>query len=88
MNQDLRELAVYADAASAEVVAGLLRSEGIPVQVLGNEPVPGLSIAYRLMVPVDMLHRARLVLSQPPLSEEELAVIAAGQPHADDGIPK
>lgn len=84
MNQDLRELAVYADAASAEVVAGLLRSEGVTVQVLGNEPVPGLSIAYRLMVSAEMLHRARQVLLQPPLSEEELAAIAEGHSGADE----
>ena len=78
MNEAWREFAVYSDAASAEVVAGLLRLESVPVNVVSDEPMPGLIKGFCLMVPPDMLHRARWVVSQAELSDEELAYFATG----------
>ena len=74
-----QEFANYPDAASAEIMAGLLRSETIPVNVVADEPVPGLAHGFRVMVPSAMLHRARWIVSQRQLSEEELASVAIGQ---------
>lgn len=42
-----REFATYSDAASAEVILGLLRSENIPARVLSDEPMPGNGRARR-----------------------------------------
>lgn len=74
-----REFATYPDAASAEVVAGLLRSEGVPARVASDEPMPGLTRGSSVMVPPDMVRRAQWILSQAELSDEELAFFATGK---------
>ena len=76
LTEPWQQFAAYPDAASAEVMAGLLRGEGVPVNVLSDEPMPGLIQGFRLMVPADMLHRARWVVSNADFSEEELAFFA------------
>jgi hypothetical protein len=88
MNETWLEFAVYSDGASAEVVAGLLRSESVQVRVAADEPVPGLVKGFRLMVPPDMLSKARWVLAQAQFSDEELAVAALAEPGDDStGTP-
>jgi hypothetical protein len=79
LSEPWQQFAAYPDAASAEVVAGLLRSEGVPVNVASDEPMPGLIQGFRLMVPADMLHRARWVVSNADFSEEELAFFATAR---------
>ena len=37
------EFARFPNAASAEVVAGLLRAEGVPVEIVTDTPLPGLA---------------------------------------------
>jgi hypothetical protein len=76
MNKEWREVGSYSDVASAEAVAGLLRSENIPVHVAADEVVPGLIRDFRLLVPPALLERARSVLEQQQPSEEELAQLA------------
>jgi hypothetical protein len=76
LSKEWQEFAAYSDAASAEVAAGLLRSEGVPVNVASDEPMPGLIQGFRLMVPAEMLHRARWVVSNASFSDEELAFFA------------
>jgi Putative prokaryotic signal transducing protein len=76
MRDGWRELASYSDVASAEVVAGLLRSENVPVHVAADEVVPGLIRDFRLLVPPALLERARSVLQQQQPTEEELAFLA------------
>ncbi len=76
MSDEWQQFAVYSDSASAEVVAGLLRSESVPVQLVFDQPVPGLLREIRLMVPFGMLHRARRVVAEAQLSDEELSLIA------------
>lgn len=73
------EFAVYSDAVSVEVAAGLLRSEGVPVDVITNEPMPGLLEAFRLRVPLEMTRRAEWVFANAEFTEEELAFIATGR---------
>jgi hypothetical protein len=85
MNEAWVTFAVYGDAASAEATAGLLRSEAVPVRVASGEPVPGLIEGIRVMVPPDMLDRAKRILSQAQLSDEELAFLATGVLGEDDG---
>jgi hypothetical protein len=80
-----QEFAAYSDAASAEVAAGLLRSEGVPVVVASDEPMPGLMQGFRLMVPAEMLHRARWVVSNASFSDEELAFFATERLDPDPG---
>jgi hypothetical protein len=84
MSQLWQPFAVYSDAGSAEVAAGLLRSEGVPVEVASDQPMPGLVQGFRLMVPESMLHRARWVVSNADFTEEELVFFATGQLNPDD----
>ena len=84
MNEPWQQFATYPDGASAEVAAGLLRSEGVPVNVASDEPMPGLFQGFRLMVPAEMLHRARWVVSNAEFTEEELAFFATARLDSDD----
>jgi hypothetical protein len=79
-----QEFACYSDGASAEVAAGLLRSEGVPVKVASDEPMPGLIRGFRLMVPAEMLHRARWVVSNAAFTDEELAFFATARLDSDE----
>jgi hypothetical protein len=77
MSDQWSVLAVYPDPVSAEIFAGLLRSEAIPVRIKADEPVPGLMRAFSVQVPEAMLARARTICSQAPLSDEEWAQYVA-----------
>lgn len=66
-------LAVYADPVSAEAVAGLLRSESVPVRIKADEPVPGLMRGYSVMVHPAMVMRAQAICSQAQMTDEEWA---------------
>lgn len=76
MNNEWQEFAVYSSAASAEAMAGRLRSEAVPVRVTVIEPVPGLTYEVRVLVPSHLLHRARWVVAQAQFSDDELASCA------------
>lgn len=73
MSDEWRELAVFMDRASAEVLAGLLRSESIESRVVADEPVPGLIRSITVSVPVGQWRRARELYADAPLSDEEWA---------------
>nr|MBO2490166.1 hypothetical protein [Gammaproteobacteria bacterium] len=73
MTHTWRELAVFADRASAEVLAGLLRSEGVDVRVVLDEPVPGLVKSCTVLVLATQWAHAQRICSQAPLTEEEWA---------------
>jgi len=68
MSDRWQEFAAYPDAASAEVAAGLLRSEGVPVDVASDEPMPGLIQGFRL-----------LVVSNAAFTDEELTFFATAR---------
>lgn len=64
---------VYADSASADVAASLLTAEGVPTSILSDEPMPGLINGFRLMVPSDLVHRAKWIVSNDSFTDEESA---------------
>jgi len=82
-----REFATYADAGSAEVIVGLLRSEDVPARVVSDEPLPGLARGFCVMVPPDLLRRAEWLLAQAQLSDAELAYFATGELSAEGTEP-
>jgi hypothetical protein len=71
MSNEWRELAVFADLASAQVLAGLLRSESIDARVVTDEPVPGLVRSCSVRVPPELFAKAREICSRAQLSDEE-----------------
>lgn len=86
MDEEWCELAVYPDRASAEIVAGLLRTEAIPVRIEVDEPVPGLVKACSVWVPAARMEHARALCAQTPLSEEEWTRAIEERGTDDDGF--
>ncbi len=74
--QAWQSVAEPADEAAARILVGLLESESIPVRLRSNTPVPGLGIAFRVEVPASQIERARDVLRNNQVTEEELAALA------------
>ena len=62
----------------AHIVAGRLNVEGVSTVVLSS-PAVDLSNTAELLVPRELMHRARWVLAWPPVPEEELAFLATGE---------
>jgi hypothetical protein len=79
-----QEFMSYSDLASAEVAAGLLRNNGVPVQLVLDEPIPGLVNRVLISVPTDLLHRAKWITSQAQPTEAELIFFATGKLEAGD----
>jgi len=69
---DWSELVTHPDRMSAEVVLGLLAQGDVPGRIVADEPLPGLGLSYSVVVPTELLHRARRLLSEAPVSEAEL----------------
>jgi hypothetical protein len=80
-------LASYADHSSAEIVAGLLESEGISSRLTPNSAIPGLNAPCQILVPTDLIHRARRLLNEDPPSEAELESLAMRELPEDGGDP-
>ena len=73
----------FGDQASAEVLAGRLRLDGVPAQIERVSPLPGLDDRFRLMVPEHLVNRARGILASTDV--RELAYLATGKLSGDDG---
>jgi hypothetical protein len=65
------------DTASAAMLRSMLEHEGIATR-LQVHGVPGLS-SFNILVPSDLLHRARSITQQKPPSESELEFLATGR---------
>ncbi len=71
-------VAMPTNEASAQVLIGLLQSEGIPARLNANVPVPGLALSCKVEVPEEALRRAEAVLRDNSVTEEELTRLALG----------
>jgi len=77
----------YSDRFSAEVLVGLLAGEGVPAYIVPDEPIPGLGRNFSVLVPSNLLHRAKWIRGQT-VSEEELSRLAVGGSAAESpGFP-
>ena len=82
---DWQHVAMFDDPLSAEVVAGLLRSEAVPVDITSHEALSGLLQGTCIRVPPYLMHRARWLLEQPRFADAELAYLATGRLGEHDG---
>ena len=85
---DWISVAEFADPPSAQVVSQRLTVEGIPNRVVfgfigSTYPSPGSSPCY-IWVPPELADKARQILSEPAISEDELASLALKYPRPDD----
>ncbi len=72
------EFARFASFWEGHILAGLLRNEDVPARLIFLWPFfdSGFSL---ILVPRELLHRARWVLSWPAPSEAELTFLATGE---------
>jgi hypothetical protein len=70
--------AVYHDELSAGVVADYLRRNDCPAQVMGCAGT-ALDNGVRVLVPGELLHRARWLWAKADLTEAELQYLATGE---------
>jgi hypothetical protein len=66
----------YPDRLSAEAVLGLLTGGGVACQIISDEHLPGLASFFSIIVPTELLHRARWLLQDSQVSESELTYLA------------
>ena len=79
MTEAWEEFESFADEASAEALAEMLRAEGVPARVRTQSPVPGLVENVSVLVPSNLAHRARFVAASTKVSDEELEYAATGK---------
>ena len=76
---------VCADHLAAEVLANLLRAESVPAVVRNLADLPGLEQGAEVLVPAQLLHRAKWIIAQPNPSDAELTYLATGELPLPDG---
>ena len=82
-------LQTYGDRFAAEVDAGFLRSEMVPVKVEILSDIPGLDRGALLWVEASLVHRARWLLKLETVSDAELDYLATGNlPDSEDKLDK
>ncbi|MFL6550813.1 MAG: putative signal transducing protein [Povalibacter sp.] len=80
---DWETVAEPTNEAAAQIVFGLLQSESIPSRIKSNVPVPGLAVSFRVQVASGYLARARDILANAAVTEDELTQLAVNSPPAD-----
>ena len=79
MTDELTQVASLEDETSAEVLAGMLRSEGVPTEVRVISPLPGIVDEVRVYVPASLAHRAQWLMNSSTVTDEELRFAATGE---------
>lgn len=86
MTGTLTQIASFGDEVSAEALAGLLRTEGVPAEVRVISALPGIIDEVQVYVPAALAHRARWLMASEPVSDAELEFAATGKlPGEKDG---
>jgi hypothetical protein len=84
MTEGLTRVATFEDEASAEVLAGMLRSEGVPTEVRPISPLPGIIDEVQVHVATSLAHRARWLMKSSMVTDEELRFAATGELGQDE----
>jgi hypothetical protein len=78
-SEDWQPFQTFSDRGSAEALAAVLTSEGVPARVESSNLVAGIETRHRVLVPSSLLHRAKWVLADSDLTESELDYLATGK---------
>ena len=84
MTEDLTQIATFEDEVSAEVLAGMLRSEGVPAEVRVVSPLPGIVDEVQVYVATSLAHRAQWLMNSSKVTDEELRFAATGELGQDE----
>ena len=79
MDSVLTKIAILEDEVSAEALAGMLRSEGVPAEVRPISPLPGIVDEVQIYVPTSLAHRARWLMKSSEVTDEEVRFAATGE---------
>jgi hypothetical protein len=79
VQDEWQALETFPNHLGAEIVAGILRAQSVPVRIESFGVVPGLEQGSRLMVPAPLILRARWLLAQAKVSDAELDYMATGK---------
>lgn len=76
-------IAVLDSEAAAQILLGLLLSEGVEARIKPDTPVPGLGLSFRVQVPPEAEQRAQSILLNSRVSDDELTTLAINTPSED-----
>lgn len=82
-----KTIAVRGSEAGAQILLGLLQSEGVAARIKPDTPMPGLDISFCIQVPPEAEERARSILLNARVSDDELTTLAINTPPSDDSTP-
>jgi hypothetical protein len=74
--EDWELFRTFPDENAALALAGQLRTSECPVKVSPRKLASCLETEYRVYVPCSLAHRARWIVAQLPVSDEELESLA------------
>ena len=69
----------FSDRGSAEALAVVLDSEGVPARIESSKLVAGIETRHCVLVPASLVHRAKWVLADTDLTDSELDYLATGK---------
>ena len=78
LSDDWQALETFPNHLAAEIAAGVLRADSMPVRIESFGVVPGLEQGSQLMVPVALMQRAHWLLEHARVSDAELDDLAMG----------
>jgi hypothetical protein len=81
-----QRFATYNDELAAQVVVDYLTRHNCPAQV-GGSAGANINSGVHVLVPGELLHRARWLWSQADLTDQELNFLASGELHDTDEPP-
>ena len=76
-------VADFPERVAAEAVLGILARDGLPCYIASDAHVPGLGSVFSIRVPQACVARARALIGEGLVSDEELTALALGVPRAE-----
>jgi hypothetical protein len=83
MTTESWQVLMTVDTISAQVLTERLNLEGVPTRLRTDSVILGAARACDILVPSELLHRAKSVLSSGQLSDAELSYLATGKLGSD-----
>jgi hypothetical protein len=78
-----RYLTSFSDFPSAQAFAEAFRADGINVRLISEAPLLGQASSARVFVEATQFQRARWIMSQNAMSDEELTLLSGQWPAND-----
>ena len=77
--EEWKPFQAFSDRGSAEALAVVLDSEGVPARIESSKLVAGIETRHCVLVPASLVHRAKWVLADTDLTDSELDYLATGK---------